>query len=148
MKAGRLVAFTLSAFIVALPLAAQQGRRSPSADSAAVVALEHAWLAAQHDSAALDTILAPDFVHALGSGQFINKSEHIGFLVAHPAPSTAHVRFERLDVRILGATAIATGIVDATQDGAPGVKRTVFTDAFVRRHGHWQAVSAQETPIA
>jgi hypothetical protein len=127
---------------------AQRSGRSRLSDRAAVVALEQRWLAAEQDSVALDSILAPDFIHALGSGQFINKREHIGFVSAHPASATVLTHFERLDVRVFGDAALATGIVEATQDGTAGVKRTVFTDVFVFRSGRWQAVAAQETPVA
>ena len=124
--------------------------RAQRADSAAVVALEHEWLAAQSDSATLERILAPDFVHQLASGDAITKRQHIGFVVAHPSPSGIERTFERLEVRLYGATAIATGIVRASTpptSGATAARRTVFTDVFVKRDGRWQAVSAQETTI-
>ncbi len=111
-----------------------------------MAALEHEWLAAG-DSAHLEQILAPDFMHPVSTGDIIDKAEHIAFVVAHSSPASVHKRFERLDVRVYGTTAIATGIVDAQQDGAQGVRRTVFTDVFVKRAGRWQAVSAQETEV-
>lgn len=126
------------------PLAAQDA--GGHADSAAVVALEHQWLSAD-DSTALEQILAPDFLHPVSTGDIIDKAEHIGFVARHPRPASVHPHFERLDVRVYGATAIATGIVDAVQDGHPGVRRTMFTDVFVKRGGRWQAVSAQETDV-
>lgn len=117
------------------------------ADSDTVVSLEHAWLASG-DSATLERILAPDFLHPVSTGDIIDKSEHIAFVTKHPRPTAVHTRFERLDVRLYGSTAIATGIVDAVQDGPAGVRRTVFTDVFVKRGGRWQAVSAQESEVA
>lgn len=117
------------------------------ADSDTVVSLEHTWLASG-DSATLERILAPDFLHPVSTGDIIDKSEHIAFVIRHPRPTSVRTRFERLDVRLYGSTAIATGIVDAVQDGQAGVRRTVFTDVFVKRGGRWQAVSAQETDVA
>ena len=127
---------------------ARAGAQSPTvrADSDRVVSLEHTWLASG-DSATLERILAPDFLHPVFTGDIIDKAEHIAFVVAHPRPASVHTRFERLDVRLYGSTAIATGIVDAAQGGNAGVRRTVFTDVFVKRDGRWQAVSAQETVI-
>ncbi|HKV50406.1 MAG TPA: nuclear transport factor 2 family protein [Gemmatimonadaceae bacterium] len=116
------------------------------ADSAAVVALEHHWLSVD-DSAALEQILAPDFLHPVSTGDIIDKAQHIGFVASHPRPASVHPHFERLDVRVYGRSAIATGIVAAVQDGKPGVRRTMFTDVFVKRAGRWQAVSAQETDV-
>jgi hypothetical protein len=121
----------------------QRAQRAQRADSASVVAIEREWLAALSDSATLERVLAPDFVHQLASGDEIGKREHIAFVVAHPLPRIERV-FERLDVRLYGTTAIATGIVRANADPP---QRTVFTDVFVKRAGRWQAVSAQETPI-
>lgn len=116
------------------------------ADSAAVVALEHRWLSLD-DSAALEQILAPDFLHPVSTGDIIDKAQHIGYVAKHPRADSVHPRFERLDVRVYGTTAIATGVVHAVQDGKPGARRTVFTDVFLKRAGRWQAVSAQETLI-
>jgi hypothetical protein len=110
-------------------------------DSAGAVSAEREWLAHEHDPAPLEHILAPDFVHVLGSGQFITKAEHIAYIAAHPAPAGFEAHFERLDVRLVNGVAIATGIVAATE------RRTVFTDIFACRDGRWQAVGAQETPI-
>lgn len=130
-------------------IGAVAGAQSPSvrADSDTVVSLEHTWLASG-DSATLERILASDFLHPVFTGDIIDKAEHIAFVAKHPRPASVHTRFERLDVRLYGPTAIATGIVDATQDGKAGVRRTVFTDVFVKRGGRWQAVSAQETEVA
>lgn len=125
------------------------GAQSPGvhADSDTVVSLEHTWLASG-DSATLERILAPDFLHPVFTGDIIDKAEHIAYVAAHPRPASVRTRFERLDVRLYGTTAIATGIVVATHDGQAGARRTVFTDVFVKRSGRWQAVSAQETEVA
>jgi Domain of unknown function (DUF4440) len=114
-------------------------------DSSGAIAVENDWLAHEHDATALDHILAPDFVHALGSGQFISKADHIGWVSTHQPPPTEQRRFERLDVRVFGGTAVATGIV-AAQIGA-ATHRTIFTDIFACRDSRWQAVGAQETPV-
>ena len=50
-------------------------------------------------------------------------------------------------MRIYGTTAVANGIVAATlPDGR--VQKTAFTDVFAFRGDRWQAVSAQELPLA
>lgn len=114
-------------------------------DSAAIAAIEHDWLANEHDSTTLDRVLAPDFVHALASGQFITKSEHIDYMVRHPSARDEERRFERLDVRLVSGVAIATGIVVTNNEGTH--RRFVFTDVFARRAGRWRAVAAQETMV-
>lgn len=117
-------------------------------DSAGAASVEQQWLAHEWEPAPLEHILAPDFVHALGAGLFINKVQHIGYVAAHPARPGFQARFERLDVRIVDGVAIATGIV-ASRDSAaaPTDRRFVFTDIFACRDGRWQAVGAQETPL-
>jgi len=114
-------------------------------DSAGAASVEQEWVSHEYDRAPLEHILAPDFVHALGSGQFITKDEHIKWVAAHPPPAGFRARFERLDIRIIDGVAIATGIV-AASDNVQTDRLTVFTDVFACRDGRWQAVSAQETP--
>lgn len=117
----------------------------PAGDSATIAAIEHDWLANEHDSTTLDRLLATDFVHAVASGQFITKAEHIDYMVRHPAAADQQRRFERLDVRLVAGVAIATGIVVTNNEGTR--RRFVFTDVFARRAGRWRAVAAQETMI-
>lgn len=147
MRAPTSILFLLLALLVAPETMRAQrtqfAQHAQRADSTSVVAMEREWLVALSDSATLERVLAPDFVHQLASGDEIDRRQHIAFVVAHPLPSVPRV-FERLDVRLYGTTAIATGIVRAKADPP---QRTVFTDVFVKREGRWQAVSAQETPI-
>ena len=117
-------------------------------DSSGAASVEHEWLAHEHEAAPLEHILAADFIHPIGSGLFITKAQHIGYVAAHPANPGFRAHFERLDVRIVDGVAIATGIVAARDNaGATTDRRTVFTDIFACRDGRWQAVSAQETPV-
>lgn len=133
-----------------IPMAmASEGTPVPSNAASAAQAvrqLEQRWLANQNSSAVLDSILANDFIHVLPEG-FISKQEHIAFLRAHPLPPATR-RFEKLDVRVYGTAAVATGVVVAIPAGKGAPERTLFTDVFVFRHGHWQAVNAQETRVA
>jgi hypothetical protein len=48
---------------------------------------------------------------------------------------------------VYGETAIANGIVEASDVPDDKPKRTVFTDVFVYRAGRWQAVNAQENAM-
>lgn len=133
------------AFSFSLQNSSEQSAASGS-QAQAVRALEEKWLANENDPAALDSILAADFVHALPFG-FITKQQQIDFLRAHHFPETSR-HFEDLRVRVYGGTAIANGVVvaDSPEGGAP--QKTVFTDVFVFRGARWQAVNAQENPYA
>lgn len=107
--------------------------------------LESRWLAAR-DSATLSRILAPDFVHPVASGYFLDRSQHIAWVVDHPPDSTIDRRLADMRVRFYGATAIVTGMVIRSRGGSE-IGRNVFTDVFVKRDHRWQAVSAEETMV-
>ena len=144
-------AITLTTGIVAMfcslsPHRAQQ-QRTPERDRAAVLALEHEWIDTR-DSATLDDLLAPDFLHPVPTGQIITKAEHIRWWVtAHSTPANFQSRFDRLDVRVFGDAAIADGSVITADRSGHEVGRNVFSDVFVYRSGRWQAVNAQETNV-
>lgn len=141
----------LSIVVVALasvPLRAQAAAapRNAESDRQALVALENEWLSNVRDPAVLDRILATDFVHAISTGDFLTKAEHISWCVAHPLPPDRKSHYERLDVRVFGDLGIASGIV-WIRDSTHGIGRSVFTDVFAFRAGRWQAIHAQETTI-
>ena len=138
-------------FILALALigaCTSAQARTPEADRAAVVVVEERWLAHISDPAALEAILADDFAHPVAAGVVLNKRQHIEWARAHPTPAGVTLSFETLDVRLYGDAAIATGITARRSNGNATPQSTIFTDVFVYRRGGWQAVSAQETPIA
>ncbi len=108
--------------------------------------LENYWLQSEDDASALESILAPDFLHVLPGG-IVTKQEQISFMRSHPAPAqNAKKHFEDMHVRIYGEIGIVNGMVVAI--GASATRRTFFTDVFAYRNGKWQAISAQELPAA
>ena len=137
-------------FFAAFALAAGLGQaqmRAPETTEMAIEGLEQRWLMNQSDAGTLNAILADDFVHPVGAGVFLTKQQHIAWAVAHPQPAGAMLRFEALNVRAYGNIAVANGIVAKTVGVAPP-QRTIFTDVFVLRGAHWQAINAQENVIA
>jgi hypothetical protein len=95
---------------------------------------------------ALDDIFAPDFLHVVPAG-IITKDQHLEFLREHAAPKQqSKKRFEDLHVRVYGEVGVVNGAVIATTNGAE--RKTLFTDVFAYRDGKWQAVTAQELPVA
>lgn len=147
---GLAVALLCCAAAVALARNTAFAGDSSSAAQQAVTQLERRWLQNEYDPAALNSILADDFVHVLPNG-FISKQQHIAFVQAHPQQKLLKRQFEQLRVRVYGSVAIANGIVaelpaKAAKDG-PALK-TLFTDVFAFRSGRWQAVNAQETPMS
>lgn len=129
-----------------LPAAASDAR-TPEADKQTLTALEKEWLNAR-DAATLDRILASDFVHPVAPGYLLTKAQNIDWLMKHLRPASRQERLERLQVRLYGDTGIMNGLLIATDENGKELSRWLFTDVFVRRDGRWQAVNAQETPVA
>jgi len=147
VKPWRLIK-AFAAFIILLFIIVSFGaepRAAQDKSEQAIRDLEQRWLENEDDPSALTTILADDFVHALPMG-FIGKQEQLNLLRKHHQTSRSTRHFGELRVRLYGTTAIANGLVVDTQEGTASVRKTVFTDVFVQRHGTWQAVNAQETP--
>jgi len=147
-----LSALALCAWAAGSPVQAQS--RTPEQDRAALIALENEWLANEHNAAALEHILASEFVHPLPTGDLVTKAEHIAFSSAHPPQANRKQHFDQLQVRVYGDVGIVTGVVVTTDEKGPSqtgenheVDRTVFTDVFVWRDGRWQAVNAQENAV-
>ena len=108
--------------------------------------LENRWLQVENDPDALESILAPDFLHVIPVG-IITKEEQLAFMRKHPAPrQNAEKHFEDMHIRVYENLGIVNGMV---VEAGPGTNRkTLFTDVFVYRDGKWQAVNAQELPAA
>ena len=128
--------------------------------AAAVMAVEHQWLAAlnRHDVTALARILGREFIDSDFQGDAITRAQYLAYFarpVAHPAPPVRQI-FADTQVRFVarGDVAIVTGIVvtrpvavpkTATSSRSDGVRHSRFTDVFVWRDARWQAVTGQET---
>ena len=79
-------------------------------------------------------------------GSRVDKREHVAWMASHWPPTDRVARFERLDVRIYGSTAIATGVVSA-RVGSAAARRTAFTNVFIEHRDGWKAIGAQETVL-
>jgi len=134
------------------PLPSQRTSEPGSAEKAKqeLLDLENHWLQVEGDPAALESILAPDFLHVVPAG-IITKDEQLSFMRRHPAREQGSKHFENLHVRIYGNVGIVNGAVVALgKEGekSEGAHTTLFTDVFAYRDGKWQAVNAQELPVA
>ncbi|MGZ4733797.1 MAG: nuclear transport factor 2 family protein [Terriglobales bacterium] len=120
--------------------------KSPTSDShEEIVELENRWLQAK-DPKTLQAILADDFIHVLPAG-FITKEEQIQYLTGNKNNDGEPRQFEDLRVRVFGNVAVTNGaVVERVANGK--IRKTLFTDVFAFRDGKWQAVNAQETPLA
>lgn len=114
--------------------------------------LEREWLEAldRADVKTIAGILADDFFRpAPQSGQFIGKTDLLRYYQSHLIPlKTAKKQIENMTVAVYGTSALARGQVVTRDAGGVTTSILLFTDVFVRRAGKWQAVSAQENPVA
>ena len=157
MKLGYVAsvfALALAGFAVASvvraprPAAASHApQRSAERDRQALVGLENEWLKSEHDAAALERILAPDFVHPVPTGDFLTKAQHIYYSTKYPPPAGLRQRFEQLNARVYGDVGVVNGIVVTSDGQGREVDRTIFTDVFTWRGGRWQAINAQENRV-
>ena len=143
---GKQISF--AAAFAALALSTAQAFAQPlggERTAAAVMAVEHRWLAAlnRHDVTALARILGREFIDSDFQGDAITRAQYLAYFahpIAHPAPGV-HQTFADTKVRFVagGEVAIVTGVV------VDGVRHSRFTDVFVWRDARWQVVTGQET---
>lgn len=120
--------------------------RSAEKDKRDLLRLEDRWLASEDDADALKNILADDFLHALPIG-FVTKDQQLNYVRKMASASSHGARhFEDMHTRVYEDIGIVNGIVVEDRLGT-AAEKTVFTDVFVRRHGQWQAVNAQEVSL-
>jgi ketosteroid isomerase-like protein len=137
---------------VALPAAFSQTptKTATPNDNAeqAVLQATQAWLDAdeRQDRAALDKLIADDFVGTAPRGRMVSKQDIIpeaGTTGGHSLSISA----QELKVRVLGDTAIVVGRgIPKTQQPQPRPDLR-FTVVFVRRADRWQLVAAHLSPI-
>ncbi|HYE72518.1 MAG TPA: nuclear transport factor 2 family protein [Blastocatellia bacterium] len=112
--------------------------------------LEREWDDAivRKDMAALDRIIADDFMLIDDAGRITHKKE---LLERIKSPDLVIKPFETEDVvvRIYGDTAILTGhfTQQCEYKGQSFTVRSRYTDVYVRRQGKWKAVSAHSSPM-
>ena len=115
----------------------------------AVQKLERAWLDAyeQHDTKAMDAIVAEDFTITFPNGGMQTKPQIIAALNS-PRPTDGRsmkFRTEEVQPRAYGDVVILVGIVvtEYQRDGKTvSESRQRYTDTYVKRNGRWQVVAS------
>ncbi len=98
----------------------------------------------ERDRAALDPVLADDFMNSTWKGELLDKRQMLEGLAK---PVRYCHRLDDLKVNLYQKTAIVRGINIVTDQSGRILTRIRFTDVFIYRDGRWQAVAAQETEI-
>jgi uncharacterized protein (TIGR02246 family) len=102
------------------------------------------------DAAALDRILADDFIGTNPMGQVNYKTRGVGEF-AEPDLVVESIETDDIRVRVYGDSAVVTGKAGMKarlkgQEINMGPHR--FTSVYVKRDGRWQLVASQATMIA
>ena len=109
--------------------------------------LERQWLDAyeQHDSEAMNRIVADDFIITFPNGTMQTKPQLMS-MIAKPNPSSPKMRFYTEDVRSrsYGDTVILMGrvVTEYERDGKKVKEQSRYTDTYVKRNGRWQVVAS------
>ncbi len=124
---------------------------APNSVEQILLQLERDWSQADihKDSAALDRILAEDWIGIDFEGTVLTKSQALDGL-ASDSGSLETTVLRDMKVRIYGNTAIVTGtdLEKSEYHGKDSSGKYLWTDVFVLRNGLWQAVSSQSTKLA
>ena len=140
----------LMPFVAALLAVSPAIAQSP-ATNAEIRAVADAFDAAQQhrDRAALDALLAPDFLIVYGSGKVGGRADFIAGFTGPGVTLDPFVITDRLFARVSPDVAIVGG--DGRMSGTEGGKRFArhfrYSDTFVRRDGKWWAIFTQVTPL-
>lgn len=139
---------TRSGLIVLMFLAACNGVFAQGGPTQEVQKLERAWLDAyeQHDTKAMDAIVADDFTITFPNGSMQSKAQILASLKG-PRPAGRSIKFQTEDVqaRAYGDTVILIGrvVTQYQRDGNTVSKEAQrYTDTYVKRNGRWQVVAS------
>jgi len=114
--------------------------------------LEREWLDAyeQHDSVAMDRIVADDFKLTQSGGGRQSKADIMAALRAARDAGRAQPKFSTEDVqsRVSGDAVVLTGrfVQRMERDGQTMTMAARYTDIYQKRGGRWQVVASQLTP--
>src|SRR5882724_5477868 len=135
--------------IIALSFgAATDLNASSEEDVKTVAALDTKYQAAvkSNDAAAMDQILADDFVLVTGHGKVYNKADLID------SARKKEITYERQEeepgtqkVRVWGDTAVVTALlwIKSVQEGKPADYKLWFSDTYIRTPTGWRYVFGQ-----
>ena len=131
---------------------AQTAARMPEQNSSveqAVLKVTQEWLDAdeRHDRAALNRIIADDFLGTAPMGSTVSKKDIIPREGTEADAHGLSINGQDIKVRLFGDTAIVTGrgVPKTPERAEQGELR--FTVVFVKRADSWQMVAAHLSPL-
>lgn len=137
----------LLALILGLPLVFS-GQTTQKGDEGQILALENAWNQAelQHDPAALELVLADDFVITEPDGSMQNKREHMA-ATRDPAYHYDLLVSDHFRIKVYDTVAVVTGAYHekGSSKGVHFDRRGRFTDTWIRLGGTWRCVASHDS---
>ena len=137
----------LAALVLAVALHAQSAQDS---DSARVLALETLWNQAEvaKDAAALDHLLADDFLYVDIDGSLQNKVKFLDG-IKHPAERIEIIGNDSMKAHVYRDTVIVSGTYHekGTLNGKAYSHRGRFTDTWIRQGSSWMCVASHSTLV-
>ena len=114
-------------------------------DSSKIIAMENLWNRAElnNDAAAVQLLLADDFVMTVAEGILYNKAQIVAS-VADKSYRPTVLQSSDLMVHSYGSTAVVTGAYyeKGVDKGKPWERRGRFTDTWMNLNGRWQCVAS------
>jgi ketosteroid isomerase-like protein len=114
-------------------------------DSTKVIAMENAWNQAEqnNDAAAVQLLLADDFVMTTGEGDLYNKAQIVASIRDKSYQPEA-LQSSNMVVHAHGNTVVVTGAYyeKGTDKGKPWERRGRFTDTWMFMDNRWQCVAS------
>ena len=138
--------------LVALSVVAFFGQAQADTTSVqqTLMQMERDWgqASAKSDTAAVDKLVADDWVGIDFEGKSITKAESIAEMKSG-ASTTQSYEIGPMKVRVLGNTAVVTGsdTEKSTYKGKDSSGKYVWTDVWAMRDGRWQAVASQSVKV-
>jgi hypothetical protein len=128
-----------------------QAQGQKNTDASKLVALENAWNQAQlhHDSEALETLVASDFVYTDYDGTVMNRAAFLKDL-KDPAFRATLITNDDVKVHMYSSGAVVFGSyhTKGTYNGKPVDHRGRFTDTWVYRDKAWQCVASHTNLVS
>jgi ketosteroid isomerase-like protein len=109
---------------------------------------ENRWSAAiaKHDTATIESLVAPDFVGVNSKGKVQNRRAVLAELKSNKETYTS-TKAEKLDVHMYGpSVAVVVGMSNekgTDKDGKTFDRTYRFTDTWMDRGGNWQCIASQ-----
>jgi ketosteroid isomerase-like protein len=136
-------------FATALALSIEAAAQAGNIEQA-LLQVERDWeqANAKNDSAALDRILAQEYVNTDSDGRLTTREE---VMARRKSGAVKYTAFTQGDykVHVFVDAAVVTGRATMKQmrDGKDYTGQERFTDVFVRRDGRWQAVATHSSRV-